>query len=340
MAGTQIARELDQNYERTFRRLGAFFRARGVAADEASDLAQETAFKVWVHLKRHGRSRDDLDPLIYRIAKNVLAEHWRTRGPNAEPVGEENTKRFATSDGIAHVESRLQASWMMEDLTGLQRRAMAMFIEGFKPGDIARELGIKRNAVDQLLHRAKRSLATSLKQRAFAGLALLPARLRLRLREWYASVAGGPLGESGASQLIALATVSLAATLTFLSPAEAPSTEAPGDSSAQVTSARTTLDRGASGPLGSASHGVGTRSVDDGSVAPGSGENDDEVDVDVRKHRVGIKKSVDDGKGGEFELIEFETEHRPGEEGERGTIGPLLDDVTNALCNNAPAACS
>jgi RNA polymerase sigma factor (sigma-70 family) len=338
MAG-QLATELDQDYDRTFRRLSAFFRARGVAADEASDLAQETASKVWVHLNRHGRSREDLDPLIYRIAKNVLAEHWRTKGPNAEPIGEENTRRFATLDGIADIESSLHAAWVMEGLTLPQRRAMAMSIEGFKPSEIARELGIKRNAVDQLLHRAKRSLASSIERRgALGGLALFPARMRLRLREWYSAIIGGPLGEAGASQLVALATLSLAATLSFLSPTDSPSTTTPAEKTTQTTPAMS-VDRDERGLDGAATDAAASRPNGVGTFTPPS-ERDDQVDVDVRNHKVGIKKSIEDGEGKEIELIDFETGHERGEGENRGVSGPLLDAATIVVCENAPAACS
>src|SRR5688500_4061378 len=69
-------------YQPTMARLVAYFRSKGMNADEAVDLSQETVLRMLVHLRRHGRSAEDLRPLTKTIARNLLVERLRKPGTN------------------------------------------------------------------------------------------------------------------------------------------------------------------------------------------------------------------------------------------------------------------
>jgi hypothetical protein len=93
-------------------------------------------------------------------------------------------------------------------------------MEGTSPVEIARELGIKRNAVDAILHRAKRGLATRLGPRSSWGLVALPfIRLRDGVRHGFRFASSFvPAASPGVEAGFAIATVAIATALTFAMP--------------------------------------------------------------------------------------------------------------------------
>lgn len=326
---TQAVAELDQEYDRTFRRLCAFFRGRGVSPDEATDLAQDTAGKVWLHLERHGRTCDNLDPLIYRIASNVLTEFWRTRGPVLESL--EGKDVSIPRDDVGTVDARIQVDWLLKDLPRSQRRVMAMFAEGLKPAEIARSLGIKRNAVDQLLHRARRVLASRFDPRAVAGaIGVLAARVRVRVRALSQQVGSTPLTEMLSVHGLTLVTFGLAAVLSVA-----------GVSSATVgdhVRPPASVEHSA-GALASQDRHLSTTDAGTHASAIAKGGNHGtavQVGTDVEKQQVVVK--VGQRPGGKPPLVEVDVWHRRGH-GHRGVTGPLLDQGVSTVCGSTGPVC-
>ena len=102
-------------------------------------------------------------------------------------------------------------------------------MQGQSPAEIARELGIKRNAADAILHRARRSLASKLGPRTAWGVVALPfTRLRTNVRHALHTLASWSPGSVDAAPLgVSLASAGLVAILTVTSPTPAPAVERP-----------------------------------------------------------------------------------------------------------------
>jgi RNA polymerase sigma factor (sigma-70 family) len=159
-----VPSELDGGYSATFSRLRATFRARGLSAEDAADLAQEAATRTLVHLRRHGQRRADLAPLINTIARNLLVEEFRAPR-NCLPTEIDPNDVVDTLDVAEEVGARELAGRLRDAIQALPERhrcAVLMCLSGSSPAEIALELGIKRNAADAILHRARRRLAVQL----------------------------------------------------------------------------------------------------------------------------------------------------------------------------------
>jgi RNA polymerase sigma-70 factor (ECF subfamily) len=159
-------------YRASLGHLVGFFRAKGVGPEESNDMAHETVLRTLMHLKRHGRTREDIGPLTRTIARNLLVERVRKAGPTVVSLSDDMD---AADDAPGPSELALQAERReavraaMASLTPRHRRVIELWMQGRKPAEIARELGIKRNAADAILHRARRTLASRLGPRALWG---------------------------------------------------------------------------------------------------------------------------------------------------------------------------
>jgi RNA polymerase sigma factor (sigma-70 family) len=142
------------------------FRMRGLTPEDAADLAQEAAARAILHLRRWGQDGDQLDPLLNRIARNLLIDRARSAAPrlvsldDADELGD-------TGDDPSEVVSRRQARravrHAIRELAPRHRTAIMFSLSGMTPAQVAQRMGIRRNAADALLHRARRSLAERLR---------------------------------------------------------------------------------------------------------------------------------------------------------------------------------
>lgn len=228
VAGIQTDDDFTSSYRSSLGRLVGFFRAKGVPRDEAADLANETMVRMLVHLKRHGRDRTDLGPLVRTIARNLLIERVRKQAPVIVPLGDDidvADDGLEPADQFLASERRDAVRKAIHSLSPRHRHVVGLWMEGRTPADIARELGIKRNAVDAILHRARRSLAAKLDGGGILGVfGLVGLRLRLLARRVSDAVVSlDPSGQTAPTGLV-VATMGMAAVLTFSSPATAAST--------------------------------------------------------------------------------------------------------------------
>ena len=169
-------------YRAAFDGLRRFFAGRGVPSEEAADLAQEALTRTFIHIKRHGRASEDLWPLLTTVARNLYSDRGRRGAPAVVPLSEavELVDTDPTPDDLVLRRERRDAvRAAVASLPVRHRRAIELELRGLTPADIARELGIKRNAADALLHRARRSLASKLESMRGA-FGALPLVIRLR----------------------------------------------------------------------------------------------------------------------------------------------------------------
>jgi len=319
---------LGEEYREIFGGLRGFFGSRGVPPDEASDLAQESITRALLHIKRHGVTTDDLWPLLRTIARNLYVERGRRARPNLVPLSDATsvTDDVPTPDEIAvSGERRRIVRGALSSLPARQRRVVELSMHGLSPAEIARELGIKRNAADALIHRARRSLASHLRSEGFAmpsvfGLTLL--RARLALRRLAASVArfdgagslavgASGLAAAGIAAIIAVGGLSggvagrAASTSdgTHIAAMRAVAGDAPGSARRTSVGAKTTGSPSAAGLV-----------------------------ADLNDQRVGAHADAENPTNpGDNNLLQVDVWHRR-DPGHRGFVGPVLDGVTINGC--------
>lgn len=210
--------DLAASYASLFRELAAVFRTRGLVAEEANDLAQESLVRTFVHLKRHGQTRPDLRPLAHTIAKRLYVERGRRPRPRIVDLPEAEHLADPAPEPVEHVvrvEERRDVRDALASLTPRHRRVVTMWMNGSRPAEIARELGIKRNAADALLHRARRQLAMKLDpSRVTLGvLGIFVLRVRAATRRIVDSILSLDPSGSLAQAASGLATIGVAAVL-------------------------------------------------------------------------------------------------------------------------------
>jgi RNA polymerase sigma factor (sigma-70 family) len=219
VAGMQTDDDFTSSYRSSLGRLVGFFRAKGVPRDEAADLANETMVRMLVHLKRHGRDRTDLGPLVRTIARNLLVERVRKQAPVVVPLGDDidvADDALEPGDQLLVSEQQRAVRAAIGSLSPRHRHVVGLWMDGRTPTEIARELGIKRNAVDAILHRARRSLAAKLDGGGVLGVfGLIGFRMRLLARRVSDAVLSVDPSGQIAPAGIAFATMGMAAVLTF-----------------------------------------------------------------------------------------------------------------------------
>jgi RNA polymerase sigma factor CnrH len=194
-----LPEELQAAYAQTFDRLRRMFRARGCTAEEAADLAQDAAVRAYVHIRRWGVNGTGLDPLLNRIARNLLIDRYRRTTPHIVPLDDagelhdpdqDPTEEFARRQRTRAVRTAIQ------DLPARHQAAITYSLSGLSPEEVGRQMGIGRNAADALLHRARRSLKERL-QTVGEGMFGFALGIRVRWDRFTGRAGGHALSENG-----------------------------------------------------------------------------------------------------------------------------------------------
>lgn len=314
---------VSSSYERATDGLIAYFRARGVSTEDAKDLAHETVLRALVHLRRHGPSSDDLGPLMRSIGRNLLIERWRKPSPRLSPLSEAHEIRDPApepGDHAVDAERRAAINEALRTLVPRHRRVIHLWMQGLSSAEIGRELGIKRNAVDALLHRARRSLASRLgPSSAWGAIAVVFLRSRGAARRAARSVASwAPSSTSAAPAGVSVATVCLCAAVTLLAPQHAP---AAGDQRpAAATSGLVAAAEAVQTPAEIAQAAVG------GPITQAPG-----VRGPAGTYSIGTGTTVSNPATGEADDIGLDVEYDPQQNG-RGAIDEFVEPALEAAC--------
>jgi RNA polymerase sigma-70 factor (ECF subfamily) len=133
----------------------------------AEDLFQK-AFYLFVRSALPTTDEDQMRPYLYRIATNVVHDHWRkSKHESTDPLDESHVDPAARMDGV---ELSHDFHKMFRLLTP-HERALLWFahVEGFDHREVAQHVGVKEKSVRVLLHRARRKLGLLLEQLGFDG---------------------------------------------------------------------------------------------------------------------------------------------------------------------------
>jgi RNA polymerase sigma-70 factor (ECF subfamily) len=148
-------------YDRTARPLRAFLiRSCGDLA-LADDLLQE----AYLRMLRSGFEGEDDDHrknYLYRIATNLLRDHFRRRRPESLEVPERD--HSPSHDETVHLRSDVGSA--MAELAPRDRQMLWLaYVEGASHQEIAKALGLRTASVRSMLFRARQRLAQQLQTR-------------------------------------------------------------------------------------------------------------------------------------------------------------------------------
>ena len=152
--------------------LYAFLRARCNSAEDAEDIAQDCMERL---MRYRSHAEDELRLLLYRIARNRLAD--RGRSPHAAPhlpLAEQDLPSeapFSTPGPLRQAESGQMLNTLRQALLKLPERCREAYllnrINGMSYSQIARHRGITAKTVEKHVARALQGLRRELGADAF-----------------------------------------------------------------------------------------------------------------------------------------------------------------------------
>ena len=315
----ELSEALGEEYAATFARLQRMFRARGVPAEDAADLAQETATRLLGYLERHGGIADDPGPLIHRIATNLLIDRSRSSDRRVVSLDPAEHDAPAPVDVLEEVRARHRRRVVRRavgNLSERQRDAIVLSLDGHSPVEIADHMGLERNAADALLFRARKTLAGRLahmREELSAFTLLATLKLRSAARRGAGTSNGGQFAVT-APALAHFVSAALVLVLGGLSGASTPAYAA--------TTVRTALV-----PVTRAAPEQPHNTAPKIPAAPGGNARI----IDPRAHRVHVETHVP-GPSGEALPVAVDVWHER-DEVHRGAAGPMLDVTTQQTCS-------
>jgi RNA polymerase sigma-70 factor (ECF subfamily) len=139
-------------------------RARLHTPQAIEDVRQETFVRVFTALRNPGgiRQPERLGPFVNSICNNVLMEHYR-RVSHDTPLEDENDQDFPDPviDVLGAIAARQMENKVRQILQEMSERdrslIRSLFIEERDKDEVCRELGVDRDYLRVLLHRAKQS---------------------------------------------------------------------------------------------------------------------------------------------------------------------------------------
>jgi len=136
-------------------------RSRTISSDKIEDLKQETFIRVIAAVRKEGavRQPERFGAFVNSICNNVLLEYYRTLGKNQQ-IDETHQE---IPDQILDLEGMMVSKQFSEHvrkiLSALPARdrdlLRAVFFEEKDKDSVCREMGVDRNYLRVLLHRAK-----------------------------------------------------------------------------------------------------------------------------------------------------------------------------------------
>jgi RNA polymerase sigma-70 factor (ECF subfamily) len=139
-------------------------RSRLASRQSVEDVRQETFARCLKLLRSPGgiRNAERLGPLVNSICNNVLSEHFRA-GRRTEPLEDQPAERFIARepDALSRIitdDTRRIVRQVLEKLPPRDQIILkAVFLEEREKDDVCREIGVTRDYIRVLLHRAKQS---------------------------------------------------------------------------------------------------------------------------------------------------------------------------------------
>ena len=143
-------------YSRTASPLRAYVVRVLGSATPADDIVQDAYLRL-LRTPPATRDPDELRAFLFRIASNLIHDHWRRQRRERDASDRHAGDRETAGPDIA---LRLDMVRLFEQLRPQQRQLMWLaYVEGADHREIAAALGLRERSVRVLLHRARRKLA-------------------------------------------------------------------------------------------------------------------------------------------------------------------------------------
>lgn len=152
-------------YQRTARPLWSYLVHVSGNPALADDLLQESYLR-FLCAARLSDGEGACRRYLFRIATNLMRDHWRQRAPaSLEGLPEEALGTDQGAD-IAQIDSQKMLAPALHRLNPRERQLLWLaYAEGATHAEIAEMTGLRTSGIRILLYRAKRKLARLLKQR-------------------------------------------------------------------------------------------------------------------------------------------------------------------------------
>jgi RNA polymerase sigma-70 factor (ECF subfamily) len=156
-------------------------RSRLQSRQAVEDVRQETFSRFFVLLRSEGgiRQAERLGPLVNSICNNVLFEQYRSN-KRADPLEDETARQLVDrrSDALHELIATETSKKVRDILLGLSDRdrnvLQAVFLQDRDKDEVCRELGIDRNYMRVLVHRAKESFRQQYTRQTGRGKGIFP----------------------------------------------------------------------------------------------------------------------------------------------------------------------
>lgn len=148
-------------YEMYAERVYRYLVFRTQDAHVAEDLSAETFIKAFQNIRRYRIGRAPFGAWLFRIAHNVLIDHWRA-ATRRQTVAWEDMALVANGSAardIAQVFTRAELAWGVAQLTDLQQQVIALRFSGeCSIAETAQALGRSEEAIKDAQHKALAAL--------------------------------------------------------------------------------------------------------------------------------------------------------------------------------------
>ncbi|MDA0378234.1 MAG: RNA polymerase sigma factor SigZ [Bacteroidetes bacterium] len=138
-------------------RLLTFVRRRVATLDDAEDLVQDILLKAARHTDQL-ESEASLQAWLYRIARNAIADHYRSRRLETESLAVDLAEEDPEADAIQAMAECIEP--FIQDLQPEFRDALVMAdLHRLPQAEVARRLGISLSGAKSRIQRARVQLA-------------------------------------------------------------------------------------------------------------------------------------------------------------------------------------
>lgn len=169
-----VFEEVSAAYKQHFDALYRHCKYRLYSEEDAQELVQDAFMNVCQYLTR-GRDIENIKVFLYKVTNNLIVDQARRRKSQQKnevslDALQESGFDLEIADDTRKVQRRMEARKILLAGKKLKREdydlLVMRYIDGLKPADIARVLGVSPNNVSVRLHRVLRQISVSLSQDA------------------------------------------------------------------------------------------------------------------------------------------------------------------------------
>jgi RNA polymerase sigma factor (sigma-70 family) len=126
---------------------------------DAEDVAQDVKLRLWGELSRGKRYPVPFRVVVHKVIGWTLQDY---RSGRDTTLALPDDWLADSADPFGEIDAQASVDGLLTALPERQRQVWTLRLAGLEPEQIAAELGMKRNAVDQALHNGRKKLRRAL----------------------------------------------------------------------------------------------------------------------------------------------------------------------------------